>query len=813
MLMAQMEYRSIGARLRPPRFVVAYRPGRDWIDTARQVIASICRVWGGNGAAIAPLGESGAMNEALATIIRAYDPDHVAVHVPIVADLAHEDPEIVGKMVEGRARRGEDPDEVWQELRTRHVNIEGLDALAEQASSFFSPFKSPLPGMRRLSPGDIVWLHRYGDSLRDLTTVKASPDARAFVLDLSRVDPAIALMVESRIGSLDPADREGRNIIELPVMEEDLPDIIRLAITGTVQPRTWDLQARYVAAASEIHASDPDLTVDQFLTDSPFARSGQSTIKIRTSFPAAPIVCVIGETADDHALALLCDRLFQHGTWIPTHLLEDDGPLRTAARIALYSLRNISGAPDRSVLFTSISESAAVVESLAGGLNDMFGVYTQDGTPIPDPRRCESIPHLALTAERGRSLLADPEAFSLRRYSPVTNDAGDVSILVPVAVPSPKAVEHLGAELDWCIDVWMPGHQIPARTSLTSDRLQQATAGFPEAIIRTSRDGLTFASPNFGFVPAGAPPEALLALPLLRFPSADVIFAELAAGANAHIERSTAGRRSAIAVEMWGSFRALADDLVGPVRNLLDAFLPPKGANGDYGIGYEIRGDGYVAIEDAAKVLDVQPQDARSVIDRLLTLKVLRQGFLLYCARCRTYDFYRIDQVGPTFECYACGHASSLTRGQWYERDAEPHWYYSLDQVVRDLLVTHGDVPLLAAADLSRRASSLLWCPELEITDDTGSVEIDICAVVDGRIVIGEAKSNTTLRGDKGTEDVARGLAHAAQLLSADEIVLATSRARWANGVVRTVKDAVSKSWTKGPQPLISERTRVGQST
>jgi len=82
--------------------------------------------------------------------------------------------------------------------------------------------------------------------------------------------------------------------------------------------------------------------------------------------------------------------------------------------------------------------------------------------------------------------------------------------------------------------------------------------------------------------------------------------------------------------------------------------------------------------------------------------------------------------------------------------------------------------------------------------------------VVDGRIVIGEAKSNSTLRGDKGTEDVAKGLAYVAQLLSADEIVLATSRTRWAKGVVSTVRHAVSKSWIRGPQPVIQELTKVG---
>ncbi len=339
--------------------------------------------------------------------------------------------------------------------------------------------------------------------------------------------------------------------------------------------------------------------------------------------------------------------------------------------------------------------------------------------------------------------------------------------------------------------------------------MQQLPAGFPDAVIRASRDGLTFASPNLGFVPPGASPEVRLAHPLLRFPSADALFAELAAAANAHVERSPAGRRSAIAVEMWGSLEAVTKDLVGPVRKLLDAFFPPRGVEGNYGIGYEIRGNGYVALEDAVEVLGVGPYEARDTIDRLLALNVLRQGFLLYCARCRSYAFYRIDQVGPTFECHACGHASRLSRGQWYTEDPEPHWHYSLDQVVRDLLEKHGDVPLLAAADLSQQASSVLWSPELEVTDDSGSVELDICLAVDGRIIVGEAKSNRTLSGRKGTEEVARGIARAAQLLRADEIVLATSRAAWARNAINAVQDAVSQSWTRGPQPLIRELTRV----
>jgi hypothetical protein len=810
--MTPVEYRAIGACLRPPRFVVGYRPGQDWIYRARRVVASISRVWGGNGAVIAPVGESEVMNDVLALIMRAYDPDHIAGHVLVLADLAHDTPEIYGKSAQKPAGQEEEiPDDVWQELSATPVQNQDWTGFAEQVDAYCSPFKGFDPSTRQFRPNDVLWLDRADQMNRHLTTVSDGPDERTLTLNLSQVDPAISLMVETRIGSMDLVGREGRNIIELPVMDEDLPDLVRLAIAGTVQPHTWDLQARYVAAVDKMYASDPDLTVDKFLAESPFARSGQSTIKARTPFSQPPVVCIIGETADDHALALLCDRLFHHAAWVPTHLLAENERLRTAVRTALYELRHVAGALDRPTLVTSISEPPTVVDSLSADLNTMFGFYTGDGQPIPDPRRFESIAPVSLATERGRSILADPAAFSIRRRTPVANDAGDVSMLTPVALPLPQAVEHLGADLHWYIDVWMPEQQLPARTSLSSECLQQRVTNFPEAIVRASRDGLTFASPNFGFVIAGAPAEVRRAEPLLRFPSADVLFAELAAVANAHVARSTAGRRSAIAVEMWGSLEAVTADLIGPVRKLLNAFFPPRGVKGDYGIGYEIRGDGYVALEDAAEVLSVERHEARGTIDRLLALNVLRQGFLLYCARCRAYAFYRIDQVGSTFECQLCGHASLLSRDQWYSEDPEPHWYYSLDQVVHDLLAAHGDVPLLAAADLSQRASSVLWSPELEVTDDSDSVELDICLVVDGRIIVGEAKSNRTLRGDKGTQDVAQGLAHAAQLLSADEIVLATSRASWARDTISAVHDAVSQSWTRGPRPLIREHTRVGE--
>lgn len=42
--MDDVRYEPVVACLRAPRFVVAYRPGSDWVYTARRVIQSLSRV-------------------------------------------------------------------------------------------------------------------------------------------------------------------------------------------------------------------------------------------------------------------------------------------------------------------------------------------------------------------------------------------------------------------------------------------------------------------------------------------------------------------------------------------------------------------------------------------------------------------------------------------------------------------------------------------------------------------------------------------------------------------------------------------------
>jgi len=738
------------------------------------------------------------------------------VHALTVADLAVEQPSIADRLVDQYALSGETREETWARISTEELIPDGpWDALAAQVDGWCSPAKGLQQEARAFAPAEVGSLHRDDAPGLDLSLLPATPGDPVYMLDLAGVDPLIALMIESRVGTLPAGAQRGVNVIELPVLEEDLPALIRLAVTGEVDG-AWDLHNRYVTATGIAATPQPPsaLSGDAYLAGTPFAHTHRSLAKVTVGVPPAPTVCVVGDSAEDHALAVLCDRVFDHGAWAPLKLLREANRVGWAVRRAVRQLwwrGRVSGRP---VLVVSVSEPRDVVAGVVSEIEDSLGGEVEiNGTPVRQQHlRAATLDELA--EQPASCFLADERSFDLRRSVPARQAAGELLPLTPIPLlPAPTAVEHLGEDMTWWINVVAPGHQLPARTAIPSAALLQHPAGpFPETVVRASRHGLSFSSRNLGYVPGGASAEVRLAQPLLRLPSAEQIFAALAAKHDATVQRSEAGRRAATAIELWGSPLAIAADLAGEVRRLLDAFIPPPRAHGDYGDGYEIRGDGHLTLRHVARVLGVDEHQASSVLDRLLRAKVLRRGFLLYCERCWSQAFYPLGTIGGDgFGCLLCGYPSRLARDRWNESEPEPTWNYALDQVVRGLLEKHGDIPLLAAARLATGKHSVLWAPELLITRYGKTKELDLCLILDGEIVIGEAKSGSRLRtAGRGATLEARRLVQAADLLSADQIVLATATPQWTHGVVTAVEEAIATEWRSGPRPKVVEVTSVG---
>jgi hypothetical protein len=761
-----------------------------------------------------PVGADNHVSPVLLPLLRAFDPDDVMLHELTLADLAYGSPDKVNEAIGQYRHDGESRDDTWARIGGTTVDYhQDVSAgLAAQVGEWCSPLQMWRHDENNFAGPNLHTMRRAEDPGGHLSLLPATGKA-IIDLDLSTVDPVIALMIESRVGTLAAADRVGLHVIDLPVLEEDLPGIIATAITGKVS-WDWKLSERFQRATGVAVTSEPPsaLPADVYLASTPSARTRVGLVKVSTPYPRPAAYVVIGDAPEDHALSLLCDRLFQHGCWIPLSLLDTGSAYRKPVERALWAL-NYQVGSGSVIQVVSVSMDFADLTTVVAGLRRGDNVPGFDMVPAVQPR-WQAVRVEMLLDDAGWSQLADQRWFNARRAMPCREIAGELLLLTPIETATPSATDDLGDDLQWCVDVMVPGYQAPARSAVSTSMLTQSTGGFPEAMARVARYGVSFSSINMGFVPAGGPAEGRVARPLLRLPSAEQIFDRLAAVQGATIERSTAGRRAANAIDMWGSLTAISADLAGSVRSLLDSFSPPPGAaNGSYGGGYNIRKKGYLTLQHAAAALGGDEMAARTVLDRLLMIGVLRRGMVLGCQRCGAQDFYRLGAVDDAgFVCSVCGHLNQLTHSRWDKGVGEPAWHYALDQVVRDLLAQHGDVPLLAAAALRSGNESMLWAPEQQLVFSDGQgAELDLALIVGGRIVVGEAKSNNQLKtGDKGTTQAAARLVRAACVMSADEIVLATSKRNWASGVREAVEAAVATGWSSGHRPRVREMVDVG---
>lgn len=808
--MKNIDFRHVFAGLRPPRFALAYGVYGDWIFHARRANAVLARVWGGIGNALIPVRpDIGQAASDLLPFLRLLDPDHVGVHTRTFGDLGC-DPDALSKIRSMFGMQGESAEQTLSRLRLERVPEGGnWDKFANQVDLWCSPYRDVFQDQVRFDTRFLDWPDRAGRARGWLSTVPVAPNFRVVVFDLDEVDPFVALMIETRVGAVDEPAWEG-DLLRIPVEPEDLPHLIRLAISG--ETFGWDLTKAFERAMGvDPGTISSPVRADALLVDSPYNHTKSWTQKATSGY-AAPIVCVVGDEPEDHALAMLADRIFHHGAWIPRKLLDTEHA--PDVKIAISRLCSRTTNQDHPVFITSVSEDLETVHALATEVNEIFQMRSiPDDNLVPIGSALQAVAPAALLETHGLCRLVDVTAPIIRRTLPVAVDNGEVTTLAPLQLPLPEVAQSVDIDVHWHIDVWLPAYEAPARTAIPSKAFLPAPApAFPDAIIRVNRTGgISFASPNKGIISAGDPTEFRLAQPQLRFPLADDLFRDIAARSGAQIERSPAGVRAQNALEMWGSFAAIAADLTGVTRQILNAFLPKNGTKrGNYGIGYAIRNEGFTSLVDISNRLQLTPEDARQRLDHLLLIGVIKRGFLLNCARCRWEAFYRIEHVGPTFVCQACGHVSPLVNGRWYAKDHEPHVYYALDQVIRDLLNQHGDLPILAASHLGKNARSMLWSSEFSVVLEDDSIELDLCLIVDGRIIVGEAKSNGILKAEHGTQEAAQRLVRAAQVLTADEVVLATSCRRWAKDTYELVNEAIASHWSSGPQPRLVVLTNVG---
>jgi len=149
--------------------------------------------------------------------------------------------------------------------------------------------------------------------------------------------------------------------------------------------------------------------------------------------------------------------------------------------------------------------------------------------------------------------------------------------------------------------------------------------------------------------------------------------------------------------------------------------------------------------------------------DELLERNVLIAGYLLDCAECRGRFWYRSDRVDQQFECSRCGAENVIP--------ARAGRSFKLNEAFYMLRAQGGQVVTLTLATLRNEAvNSYLYLAETEISDGKSSREVDIAALLDGTLVLAEAKSSTSLL----KKEVAK-YAYLARRCGARRVIFATT--------------------------------------
>jgi hypothetical protein len=181
------------------------------------------------------------------------------------------------------------------------------------------------------------------------------------------------------------------------------------------------------------------------------------------------------------------------------------------------------------------------------------------------------------------------------------------------------------------------------------------------------------------------------------------------------------------------------------------------------------------------------------------------------CSECERRAFYRIGLLGEkTSARDAARTPTPVLPGDptWTSRDG------SMTCTARsgELLDQNGDVPRLAGQALAATARSFEDIAELDFCRPSQKqAEIDIIALADGRLIIGEAKCVPAFGSNKEASQATAKLTGISGLLGTDEILLATTApGPWHERDTGLLPDEAARhSWRFGKAPPVRVLTNL----
>lgn len=780
-------YRKLTRRIRPARVVtVVPRLADEWQFTALRMMENYSVTWGGVGDLLVPADAAGEVHPAIWSLIEIFDADTWATYVSTLRGFELANPSGFDSWMDEQARAWGSENNVSAEEARRMLTE---DHMMRSARGGWPPNEHlQAEILRRTAPAlgheQLVFAQFKADSapghhLVDVRDLRPLP-GRVRQPDTSGLPLSLQVLAAARFGGLAPAHATGLAEagveIELVALEEsDLASLLRLAWFGEPSGTMRILD----------QLMGPDPTSLGLLEQAPMRLSSVGCARMTRHWHTevgSPVV-VVGDHVDDFCYSLALDRCGVPSLWLPMEFADGSSGISTVVLETLASgLLHADGSTEETnVCIQSLSLGDLEVEEVAQRLaaaswGPPLGLHARDSIGLP-PYRLPS--------------LLDPECYDDPLDEPFEGDA--MARSVPSAFPSGVTAGDPW-KLTWWFEVNEPGSPLPSRSALNDLVIVDEEPW--RATTRCGRDGISYFSHSMGFIPAGATREQMINRPRLRFPSVRSVFDRLFSHAGYHANESPAGRFRRLSTSLWGSLSELAADLERPeVLALLRGWSSTEPSDVEPGVlGGRHR---FLSFDDSVRMSGLPDDEVRDLLDRYITRGILRRGLVLKCEHCLFLDWYDLSELGQHFSCRRCLTSTVITQPTW-RRGAEPAPYYDLAEVVQQALRANFEVPVRVLAKLLAEARSFAETPEMEVTDPEGrKIELDLLAIADGRIVLGEAKTGDRLKATAASErDWLNRFARVARDICADEVVFGTAADAWQSATAGRIESAFRNGHT-----------------
>lgn len=160
--------------------------------------------------------------------------------------------------------------------------------------------------------------------------------------------------------------------------------------------------------------------------------------------------------------------------------------------------------------------------------------------------------------------------------------------------------------------------------------------------------------------------------------------------------------------------------------------------------------------------------DTSREILKLLNKRILLRGYTIECPQCNSVNFYFMNEVDEKFTCRSCRKTAVAP--------LKLKSAFKLNQVVSESYRQGSIATILTLYHLYCRAeNSFIYSGELRLKKGQEEMEIDVVCLVDGELVIGEAKTGKLIKDrDFSTRDEFDKYKKLAKELNAHRVVFST---------------------------------------